>query len=89
VFVWIGQLLFWQVIRPQSSDGDKGLLDLHGKPLINHVIDAVKGLVDEIIVVTGSQQCADLYEKVVSSDVKFAVDVCESKGLLVGAINRV
>jgi molybdopterin-guanine dinucleotide biosynthesis protein A len=66
--------------------GDKGLLDLHGKPLINHVIDAVKGLVDEIIVVTGSQQCVDLYEKVVSSDVKFVVDDYESKGLLGGAI---
>ncbi len=66
--------------------GDKGLLDLHGKPLINHVIDAVKGLVDEIIVVTGSQQCADLYEKVVSSDVKFVVDDYESKGLLAGVI---
>jgi molybdopterin-guanine dinucleotide biosynthesis protein A len=66
--------------------GDKGLLDLHGKPLINHVIDAVKGLVDEIIVVTGSQQCADLYEKVVSSDVKFVVDDFESKGLLAGVI---
>jgi molybdopterin-guanine dinucleotide biosynthesis protein A len=65
--------------------GDKGLLDLHGKPLINHVIDAVKGLVDEIIVVTSSQELADLYGKVVSSEISFAVKDYESEGLLAGA----
>ena len=67
-------------------DGDKGLLELHGKPLINHVIDAVKDIVNEIIVVTNSQERADLYAKVVSSDVKFVVDTFESEGTLVGAL---
>jgi molybdenum cofactor guanylyltransferase len=65
--------------------GDNGLLILHGKPLINHVIDAVKGLVDEIIVVTSSQELADLYGKVVSSKISFTVKDYESEGLLAGA----
>jgi len=64
---------------------DKGLLDLHGKPLINHVIDSIKGLVDEIIVVTSSQERADLYGKVVSSEINFVVEGSESEGLLAGA----
>jgi molybdopterin-guanine dinucleotide biosynthesis protein A len=64
---------------------DKGLLDLHGKPLINHVIDAIKGLVDEIVVVTSSQEQADLYRKVVSSEINFVVEGNDSVGLLAGA----
>ena len=65
--------------------GDKGLLDLHGKPLINHVVDSVKSLVDEIIVVTSSQERADSYGKVVSFEVKFIIEDYESEGLLSGA----
>jgi molybdopterin-guanine dinucleotide biosynthesis protein A len=68
-----------------KSMGDKGLLDLHGKPLINHVVDAVKSLVDEIIVVISSQERADSYGKVVSSEVRFIIKDYESEGLLAGA----
>jgi len=68
-------------------EGDKGVLELNGKPLITHVIDAVKDIVDEIIVVTDSQERADRYAKVVSSDVKFVVDAFESEGPLVGALS--
>jgi molybdopterin-guanine dinucleotide biosynthesis protein A len=68
-----------------KSIGDKGLLDLHGKPLINHVVDAVKSLVDEIIVVISSQERADSYGKVVSSEVRFIINDYESEGLLAGA----
>ncbi len=70
----------------KKFSGDKGLLDLHRKPLINHVIDAVNGLVDEVIVVTSSQIQADWYEKVVPPDVKFVIDDYEPKGLLAGVI---
>lgn len=66
--------------------GDKGILELNGKPLLNYVVDAVKGLVEEVIVVTSSQDRADVYAKLVSPKVKFVVDVCESKGPLVGAM---
>jgi molybdopterin-guanine dinucleotide biosynthesis protein A len=65
---------------------DKGGLELDGKPLLNHVVDAVKGLVEEVIVVTNSQERADVYAKLVSSKVRFVIDVCESKGPLVGAL---
>jgi len=65
---------------------DKGILELNGKPLLNHVVDAVKGLVEEVIVVTSSQDRAEVYAKLVSPKVKFVVDVCESKGPLVGAM---
>ena len=41
---------------------------------------------DEIIVVTNSQERADTYAKMVSTKVRFAIDVCESKGPLVGAL---
>jgi molybdopterin-guanine dinucleotide biosynthesis protein A len=68
------------------NSGDKGLFELDGKPLLNHVVDAVKGLVQEVIVVTNAQERADAYSKIVSAKVRFAVDVAESKGPLVGAL---
>jgi len=65
---------------------DKGVLELDSKPLLNHVIDAVEGLVEEVIVVTNTQARADVYRKLVSEEVRFAVDVRESKGPLVGVL---
>ena len=65
---------------------DKGVIQLDNKPLLNHVIDAVKGLVEEVIVVTNSKERTNLYAKLVSPKVKFAVDVCESNGPLIGAL---
>ncbi len=65
---------------------DKGLLELDNKPLLGHVVDAVWGLVEEVVVVTSSQERVDLYAKLVSPKVRFAIDVLESKGPLVGAL---
>jgi molybdopterin-guanine dinucleotide biosynthesis protein A len=65
---------------------DKGILEVANKPLIKYVIDAVKSLVDETIVVTSSQDRIAKYAKAVSADVRFAVDACESKGPLIGAL---
>jgi molybdopterin-guanine dinucleotide biosynthesis protein A len=65
---------------------DKGVLQLGGKPFLNHVVDAVKGLVEETIVVTSSQERANVYSKIVSSNVRFAIDMGELKGPLVGAL---
>jgi molybdopterin-guanine dinucleotide biosynthesis protein A len=65
----------------------KGILELGGKPLLHYVIDAIEKLVEEVIVVTSSQEQADSYSKLVfSKKVRFAVDVSESKGSLVGAL---
>lgn len=65
---------------------DKGTLEIVNKPLIKHVIDAVSPLVDETIVVTSSQERITKYAKVVPTDVRFAIDSCESKGPLIGAL---
>ena len=52
----------------QSKLGeDRGLLKLDNKPLLNHVVDAVKGIVGEVLVVAASKAQADAYAKVVSS----------------------
>ncbi len=65
---------------------DKAVLELDGRPLLNHAVDAVKGLVDEVLVVTCSKERSDAYANMVSSNVKFAVDVRKSEGPLVGAL---
>jgi molybdopterin-guanine dinucleotide biosynthesis protein A len=65
---------------------DKGILKIANKPLIKHVIDAVNPVVDETIVVTNSQDRITEYAKVVTTDVRFAIDSCESKGPLIGAL---
>jgi molybdopterin-guanine dinucleotide biosynthesis protein A len=65
---------------------DKGVLELARKPLINHVVDAISPVVNEIIVVTSSRERVTQYVKVMTEDVQFVVDVCESKSPLIGAL---
>ncbi|MEM3000485.1 MAG: molybdenum cofactor guanylyltransferase [Candidatus Bathyarchaeia archaeon] len=65
---------------------DKGVLELNGKSLIKHVVDRVRPLVDETIVVTSSQERVAKYANLVDSDVRFAVDVCESNSPLIGTL---
>ena len=64
------------ILANESSSGfaeDKGLVMLNSKPLLNHVIDAVKGLVEETIVVASSEAQANLYHKI-SPNVEFAIN---------------
>ena len=68
------------------NNGDKGLLELNGKPLLNHVVETVKGLVEEIIIVTNTQERADTYAKIVSAKASFVLDTEEAKGPLMGAL---
>jgi molybdopterin-guanine dinucleotide biosynthesis protein A len=65
---------------------DKGVLELADKPLIKHVVDAVSSVVDEIVVVTNLQERVTKYAKITGSGVRFAVDVCESRSPLIGAL---
>jgi molybdopterin-guanine dinucleotide biosynthesis protein A len=65
----------------KGSD-NSALLELDGRSLIDYVVDAVKSLTDEIIIVTNSQQETDNYRKVVSSEVKFVVSQKKSEGIL-------
>ncbi len=67
------------------SSGDKGLLELDNKPLINHVFDVVKGFADEVIVVTNSER-AKIYQKILLSKAKLVIDECKSKGSLMYAL---
>jgi len=64
---------------------DKALLNLRGKPLLKHVIDTADLLVDEIIVVVNTKECAREYAKVLGDDVKFAFNLDKAKSPLVGA----
>ena len=65
---------------------DKGVLELANKPLIKHVVDAVSSVVDETIVVANSQERITQYTRVIPAGVQFAVDVCESRSPLIGAL---
>jgi molybdenum cofactor guanylyltransferase len=65
---------------------DKGLLLLDNKPLLQYVVDAVKGIAEETIVVTTSKDRADSYAKIVSPKIKFVCDADESLGFLGAAL---
>jgi molybdenum cofactor guanylyltransferase len=65
---------------------DKGTLKLDNKPLIRHVFDAVKGLVEEVIVVVDTKEKAECYAKILPPKTVFAIDTIESKGPLIGAL---
>ena len=60
--------------------------ELEGKPLLNYVIETIRNLVNEIIVVVDSQECADAYAKLVAPDVKFTVNPAPCEGKLSEAL---
>jgi molybdopterin-guanine dinucleotide biosynthesis protein A len=70
----------------KSFGEDKGLVKLNGKPLLNHVVDAVKSLVEETIVVASSQNQIELYSKIASPKVEFVIDHSEPKNQLTNAL---
>jgi molybdopterin-guanine dinucleotide biosynthesis protein A len=65
---------------------DKGLVRLAGKPLITHVVDAIRRIVKETIVVTSSLDRVEKYKQLVPDSVRFVVDKRESRGPLIGAL---
>ena len=65
---------------------DKGLLELAGKPLIKHVLDAVGNIADERIVVLSSDKQADRYAKILDSKVQLVIDNVKIQSPLVGTI---
>lgn len=65
---------------------DKGLTTLLDKPLIKFVLNAVEGIVKEIIVAVSSSEQAGAYSKVLGSNIKVVVDKCKMQGPLVGAL---
>ncbi len=65
---------------------DKAVLELNGKPLIKHAVDAAAAIADEVVVVTSSQERAEQYNELVGVDARFVIDLEEGKGPLVGAL---
>lgn len=65
---------------------EKVVLELEGTPVINYVVDAVKDIVEEIVVVVNSQKTADMYSEIMSPEVKFAVNNEGHKSALAQAL---
>ena len=65
---------------------DKGMVTLAGEPLISHVVDAIRKIVDETIIVTSSCERAAKYEEIIPGSVKFIEDIGKSNGPLIGAL---
>lgn len=61
-------------------------LKLNGEPLLNHIVEALKGVVTEVIVVLNSNDQKDSFAKNLPSYVRFLVNIDSSKGLLAGAL---
>ena len=72
--------------RSTRMNGDKGLRELGGEALVNRVIRRVGELVDEVLLVVGSEEQREAYSKVVDEDVILVVDLYRDGSPLVGAI---
>jgi len=65
---------------------DKCLIDLVGKPLVLHVVDRVSSVVNEKVVVVGSNALRDKLSNVFKSKISVVVDKYEGQSPLVGAL---
>lgn len=65
---------------------DKGLVELEGRPLVSWVIDTLRDVVDEIIVVVGSSEIIPFYWHVVPSDVRVVCDCYAENSPMIGFI---
>lgn len=64
---------------------DKGLLPLANKPLVKYVLDGVRDLVEETIVVVSSESQERVYMQAIGAHTKIVVDTEKIKSPLVGA----
>jgi molybdopterin-guanine dinucleotide biosynthesis protein A len=65
---------------------DKCLIALVGKPLVLHVVDNVSSVVDEKVVVVGSNAIKEKLSKIFKSKIRVLVDKYEGQSPLVGAL---
>ncbi len=75
--------------RSRRMGKDKGSLVLDSKPMILHVLDTVKGIADEIIVVLRDQEQIDKYKSIlkdVNVSIKIVADEIKDQGPLVGIL---
>jgi molybdopterin-guanine dinucleotide biosynthesis protein A len=67
--------------------GDKGLMELSGEPLVSRVVNRVSPLVDEVLLVLGSEGQRQTYSGLLGSeDVRLLVDLFGTGSPLVGAL---
>jgi molybdopterin-guanine dinucleotide biosynthesis protein A len=64
---------------------DKGLVQLSNRPLVKHVMEKTKDLVDERLVVVSSKVQAERYSNVLGRDANVLVDDAEVHGPVAGA----
>lgn len=75
--------------RSRRMGKDKGSLVLNSKPMILHVLDTVKDIADEIIVVLRDQEQIDKYKSIlkdVNVTIKIVTDEIKDQGPLVGIL---
>ncbi|MCL1970017.1 MAG: NTP transferase domain-containing protein [Candidatus Bathyarchaeota archaeon] len=65
---------------------DKGTVLLCNKPLIRHVFNSVKFIVDEVVIVTNTQERAEKYAAILPKTAHFVIDSEETPNFLSGAI---
>lgn len=65
---------------------DKCLINLVGKPLVLHVIDRVSSVVDERVVIVGSNAHSETLSNLLKSKTRVAIDKYEGQSPLVGAL---
>ena len=65
---------------------DKGLRALAGKPLVSYAVDALMQLVDEVIVVVGSDAQRQSYRSILPPSAKMCIDMYPGGSPLVGLI---
>lgn len=65
---------------------DKGMTMLAGEPLVQHVIDSIRPIVDEIVIVVGSENQVAHYKSVVKEKAKVVSDIHDAVSPLVGAL---
>ena len=72
--------------RSSRLGQDKGLMRLGGKPLVCWVIERLQGVVDDVVVVVGSEAMVPLYSEVVPAGVRVVADCYPQDSPLIGLI---
>jgi molybdopterin-guanine dinucleotide biosynthesis protein A len=75
--------------RSRRMGKDKGSLVLNGKPMLMHVLDTIKGIVDEIILVLRDQEQINKYKPIlkdIDMPIKIVTDETKDQGPLVGIL---